>query len=236
MKNYILLYIAIVSVFSYNSFAQKTKVPLTDRKTEENKTIANGLSKKKSATVRTVKSYHVEESINMQFGGYVITYNVSDSSLINTYDLGPNNTRTVTVRYVNEVQPSKYIKETIKESPKPITVPPNLTVTDSSMKAQTDSSTKNNNYAYIYVIKIYERVAEKGYKSIDIFQKLGNAYYYSAELEKAAKWYGKLFEMTTDLEPEYYYRYANSLKAIGQNDKANDMLKKFDQLSANNTR
>ena len=65
---------------------------------------------------------------------------------------------------------------------------------------------------------------------------MGNAYYYSTELEKAAKWYGKLFEMTSDLEPEYYYRYANSLKAIGQNDKANVMMKKFNQLSANNTR
>jgi tetratricopeptide (TPR) repeat protein len=234
MKNYILLYIAIVSVFSFNSFAQITKVGLTDKNTDEKKTITHNLSKKKSNPARTVKSYHVEESINMNFGGYVTTYNVSDSSLIGTYDLGPNNTRKVTVRYTKEAQPSSYVKETIAESPKPITVSPILIVTDSIMKTKTEPLAKNNNSVYINVIKIYERVAEKGYKSIDIFQKLGNAYYYSSEMDKASKWYGKLFEMTSKLEPEYYYRYANSLKAIGQNEKANEMLKKFSQLSANN--
>lgn len=36
---------------------------------------------------------------------------------------------------------------------------------------------KHENFAYIDAIKTYERVAEKGYKSIDMFQKLGNAYY-----------------------------------------------------------
>lgn len=88
---------------------------------------------------------------------------------------------------------------------------------------------KYDGYAYIDAIKTYERVAEKGYKSVDMFQKLGNSYYFNSELEKAAKWYDELFAMNTDLEPEYYYRYAQSLKSIGQNDKANEILEKFNQ-------
>jgi tetratricopeptide (TPR) repeat protein len=87
----------------------------------------------------------------------------------------------------------------------------------------------NDKYAYIDVLKTYERVAEKGYKSIDLFQKLGNSYYSSSELDKAAKWYGELFAMTSDLEPQYYNQYAKSLLFIGQNGKANEILEKLKQ-------
>lgn len=106
-----------------------------------------------------------------------------------------------------------------------------------SQKAKIASADKKyENYAYIDAIKTYERVAEKGYKSVDIFKKLGNAYYFNAKLEDAAKWYGELFAMTSNLEPEYYYRYAQSLRSIGENDKANDMMKSFNQFSGNDKR
>ena len=32
-------------------------------------------------------------------------------------------------------------------------------------------------------------LAEKGYKSAELFKKLGNSYYFNGELDKAAKWY-----------------------------------------------
>ena len=106
-----------------------------------------------------------------------------------------------------------------------------------SQKAQLASADKKyDSYAYIDAIKTYERVAEKGYKSADMFQKLGNAYYFNAELEQSAKWYGELFAMTTEVEPVYYFRYSQSLRAIGENDKANQMLEKFNQLSGNDSR
>ncbi|MFV8344420.1 flagellar motor protein MotB [Flavobacterium sp. XS2P39] len=88
----------------------------------------------------------------------------------------------------------------------------------------------NDKYAYVDVIKTYERVAGKGYKSVDLFKKIGDSYFFNTELEKAAGWYCELFEMnTTDLEPEYYYQYATSLKFIGQQDKANEILEKLKQ-------
>ena len=89
----------------------------------------------------------------------------------------------------------------------------------------------SDKYAYINVIKTYERVAEKGYKSVDLFKKLGNAYYFNKELEKAAKWYGELFELCADVEPEYYHQYAKCLIFIGQLDKANEVLQKLKQKS-----
>ncbi|MFV5696550.1 OmpA family protein [Flavobacterium sp. LB3P122] len=103
-----------------------------------------------------------------------------------------------------------------------------------SQKTKLTRADKNYaTYSYVDAIKTYERVAEKGYKSVDLFKKLGNSYYFISELNKAAKWYGELFAMDTiNLEPEYYYRYAQSLKSIGQNDKADEKLELFNQKSA----
>ncbi len=92
------------------------------------------------------------------------------------------------------------------------------------------------NYAYIDAIKTYERVAEKGYKDAGMFKKLGNAYYFNAELDKAEKWYGELFAMTQEVEPEYYYRYSQSLKSVGKYDQANTMLDVFNARSGNDSR
>jgi outer membrane protein OmpA-like peptidoglycan-associated protein/tetratricopeptide (TPR) repeat protein len=106
-----------------------------------------------------------------------------------------------------------------------------------SQKARVANADKKyDNYAFVSAIKTYERVAEKGYKSADLFQKLGNAYYFNGKLENAAQWYGELFTMTTEVEPAYYYRYAQSLRAIGENDKANQIMEKFDKISGNDSR
>jgi outer membrane protein OmpA-like peptidoglycan-associated protein/tetratricopeptide (TPR) repeat protein len=106
-----------------------------------------------------------------------------------------------------------------------------------SQKAQVASADKNyDKYAYIDAIKTYERVAEKGYKSVEMFQKLGNAYYFNAELSKAEKWYGELFAMSNDQEPEYYYRYGQCLKSVGQYDKADKMMTEFNKKSGNDER
>ncbi|KLT70242.1 MULTISPECIES: hypothetical protein [Flavobacterium] len=85
----------------------------------------------------------------------------------------------------------------------------------------------SDKYAYVDVIKTYEKIAAKGYKSIDLFQKLGDSSYSRNKLEKAAVWYDQLFAMTSDLEAEYYYRYAESLRFICQNEKADAVIKKL---------
>ncbi len=92
---------------------------------------------------------------------------------------------------------------------------------------------KYEKYAYIDAIKTYERVVSKGYESATIFENLGNAYYFNAQYDQAAKWYGKLFSVTTDIIPEYYYRFAHCLRSVGENDKANEMLKVYNKKSTN---
>lgn len=99
-----------------------------------------------------------------------------------------------------------------------------------SQQSQLKSADKKyTNLAYIDAIKTYERVAEKGYQSADMYKKIGNSYYFNGELESAAKWYTELFAMNTDVEPEYYFRYSQSLQSIGENQKANEMQQLFRQ-------
>jgi outer membrane protein OmpA-like peptidoglycan-associated protein len=95
---------------------------------------------------------------------------------------------------------------------------------------------KYDSYAYIDAIKTYEKVANKGYKSEDMFKKLGNSYYFNSNFEGASKWYGELFAMNTSVEPEYYYRYAQSLKSTGEIDKANKLLGEFNAKNKTDNR
>jgi outer membrane protein OmpA-like peptidoglycan-associated protein/tetratricopeptide (TPR) repeat protein len=95
---------------------------------------------------------------------------------------------------------------------------------------------KYNDYAYIDAIKTYEKVAEKGYQDEKMFQKLGNAYYFNGESTKAVKWYDALFALNDQQEPEYYYRYAQTLKSTGDYAKADKILAIFNKKVATDKR
>lgn len=104
--------------------------------------------------------------------------------------------------------------------------------------AQTDKELEKakqmyKNYAYVDAIKVYEKIAKKGYVNQDMLESLGNAYYFNAEYKKALPWYKQLFEgKDYKIKPEYYYRYAQSLKSVGKYDEANAMMDKFAELTA----
>lgn len=99
----------------------------------------------------------------------------------------------------------------------------------SQIGKQARADKKYDNYAYIDAIEVYEKVAEKGHKSVDLFEKLGNSYYFNGEYDKAEKWYSELFAMTEDVPAEYYFRYSQSLKSIGNYKKADEYQLKFYQ-------
>lgn len=212
MKNYIFIYITILSVFLNSISAQKAKIAPANIKMQESKTVPKTILK---TTSTDIKIYHVEENINNKFGGRTTTYDVLDSNNINRTNLGPNNTRIISPRLAKEHKTEKEI--IIEKTPIPEIVP----------------LEKHNDYAFVFMIKTYERIAEKGYKSVEMFQKLGNCYFYNSEMDKAVRWYCELFEMNSDLDSEYYYRYAKALKSIGENDKAFELLAKLNQQPSN---
>ncbi|WP_300977249.1 OmpA family protein [Flavobacterium sp.] len=106
-----------------------------------------------------------------------------------------------------------------------------------AQKAKLASADKKyDSYAYVDAIQTYERLAAKGYQSADMFMKLGNAYYFNSDFEKAALSYEKLYQIQPEQAPEYYYRYAQSLKSIGKEKEAVAVLKEFENKSGGDSR
>lgn len=98
---------------------------------------------------------------------------------------------------------------------------------------------KYDSYAFINAIEIYEEVAEEGYKSKELFEKLGNAYYYNADLTNAAKWYDELFKLEgleEAIAPEYYFRYAQALKSEKRYAESDQKMQEFNKLTGSDIR
>jgi len=94
-----------------------------------------------------------------------------------------------------------------------------------------------NRYAFVDARKIYLSVAKSGYASADLFKKLGDSYYFNAELEESAKWYEELVSSYSDeIDPEYLFRYSQSLKSMKRYKEADQVMEKFNSLTGNDQR
>lgn len=218
MKNFTLLFTVITSGFSFNCFAQHNDGVATTAKRGNTIVMSDKMSDKQFK----VESYHVEEKINQTFGGSTSTYTVPDMSLVNTNDLGPNNVRVIKPKYVRAkvtAVADNFPNASVKA------------VGDSKVspsKTEPNTAKAGNSSVKINILNTYERVISKGYKSVEMLKKVADRSFFDDDLVSAAGWYCDLFEMTTDLEPVYYYRYAQSLMAINETDKANEMMKLFE--------
>lgn len=322
MKNNIVLLCSIVSLVAYNGFAQAKEPRHSRSKQIEEVETPDDLAD----TDLTIVSYHVVETIKKSMGSSITSYDVTSLSMINSNDLGPNNTRIITPKYVRsksikkttasttatespvpfkalspkeqaakeeeakieaaitEVVKEEIIKaetakkeaaitaakveeakieeakveatlkaanlETAKaeaakiEGPKTVAAktepakskaPANATPTKAAAKmvaipaSEPAKATpkKKENYVTIDIVNTYERVLEKGYKSVDMLTKVADRHFLNNELEAAAKWYNQLFELTKELDAVHYYRYAKSLEAVNELDKSNEMMAIF---------
>lgn len=92
-------------------------------------------------------------------------------------------------------------------------------------------------YSFRPAIDIYKRLIDKGYVTADLLKKLANSYYFNADYVEASKVYKKLIEgYTSDAGPEHYFRYAQSLKSIGNYDASNSIMAEFADLTSNDGR
>lgn len=92
-------------------------------------------------------------------------------------------------------------------------------------------------YSFSPAIDIYKRVLEKGYVTADLLKKLGNSYYFNADYTEAAQTYKRLVEeYPADVGPEYYFRYSQTLKTLGNYKDSNDMMAKFTEITTNDIR
>ncbi|KZS38260.1 flagellar motor protein MotB [Aquimarina aggregata] len=99
------------------------------------------------------------------------------------------------------------------------------------------AKTQYDRYEYINAQETYLKVAEKGYRSADLFRNLGDSYYFNGQLNEASKWYKELINSyPEDIAPEYYFRYAQTLKANDNYKEADIYLNKFADVNADDQR
>lgn len=95
-------------------------------------------------------------------------------------------------------------------------------------------------FSYTKTSEILLQVAEKGYRSQDLLQKLGNSFYFTKKMKAASKWYGELFELSKkedfDIDAEYYFRYALTLKAIENYEASDEWMRKFNSIKPSDSR
>ena len=92
-------------------------------------------------------------------------------------------------------------------------------------------------YSFSPAIDIYKRVMDKGYVSADLLRKLGNSYYYNADYTDAAETYKKLVaDYSSEVTPEDYFKYAQSLKTIGEYDTSKSIMDKFLEVTKSDGR
>ncbi|WP_299535370.1 OmpA family protein [Ulvibacterium sp.] len=101
----------------------------------------------------------------------------------------------------------------------------------------TKANANYEEYSFSPAIDIYKRVLEKGYVSADLLKKLGNSYYFNADYADAAKTYERLVnEYPSTVGPEYYFRYAQTLKTLGNYDGADKIMAKFTESTGDDLR
>ena len=96
---------------------------------------------------------------------------------------------------------------------------------------------KYSDYSFSPAIDIYKRVLDKGYTSADLLMKLGNSYYFNAEYKEASEIYKRLLsEYKEGIGPEYYFRYAQTLRSLGEYDLSKDVMAEFSQITSADVR
>ncbi len=98
-----------------------------------------------------------------------------------------------------------------------------------SQKKQIEKANEDfDQYGYIDAQKVYLKVVEDGYHSSEIYKKLGDTYYYNGNYIEAAKWYNELLKTYPDeVETDYYYRTALTLKSMDKHTESDKLMVKY---------
>ncbi len=92
-------------------------------------------------------------------------------------------------------------------------------------------------YSFSLAIDIYKRVLDKGYVSADLLKKLGNSYYFNGDYSEASEIYQQLLkDYPESMAPDFYFRYAQTLRSLGELDKSRTIMAKFSEMNASDVR
>lgn len=106
----------------------------------------------------------------------------------------------------------------------------------SQIKAIKEADRKVKRFEYLDAIKIYERLDKKGQSTPDLIEKLANLYYDNASYAEANKWFAKLYLMSPQMKSESHYRYAQTLKTVGQLEQSKIQIELYKKSAPNQIR
>lgn len=96
---------------------------------------------------------------------------------------------------------------------------------------------KFENLAYIDAIEIYKELAKEGEASYDIYTKIADSYYFNSKYSDASQWYDKITQnYPSQVTGEQYFRFAQTLRATDEYDRADEMMNKFSEISGQDYR
>ncbi|PZD78090.1 OmpA family protein [Mesonia sp. K7] len=106
-----------------------------------------------------------------------------------------------------------------------------------SQKSKVKSADKSfEDYHFVKTSDILLDVVGKGYESEDVLAQLAQSYYLRNNFAEAEKWYGKLIALKekegtlNNINPEYIYRYVQTLRSSQKYDLAEQWMIKFKEL------
>ena len=92
------------------------------------------------------------------------------------------------------------------------------------------------NYSYVKATELYEEAVKKGDSSEHVLTRLGDCYYNNSKSKEAALWYGKAVHKYDKVNPEYIFKYIQSLRSIENYAEADKWLIKFKEIQSGDTR
>lgn len=81
-------------------------------------------------------------------------------------------------------------------------------------------------FSYVKAIEFYQAAYDKDPNNIYVNKQIGDCYMLLREPQKAVKYYKKVVK-SNNVEPKYYYVYAQSLRASGEYKKSEKWMRKF---------
>lgn len=90
--------------------------------------------------------------------------------------------------------------------------------------------------AYADAITYYLQAIEEGATSVEMYKKLGDAYYFNSDLAKANQIYTILFDTEKPEDPEYFFRYAQTLKAVEKYGESDRVMAEFRSMTGSDSR
>lgn len=105
-------------------------------------------------------------------------------------------------------------------------------ISKKQLRSKERADMRYNEYSFSPAIDIYKKVMEKGYVTAGLLKRLGDSYYFNAKYQEAADIFKKMEKAyPEEMEVEDIFKYAQSLKSIGDYEEAGRLLAQFKEMT-----